>query len=266
MNQEKKQVWSSEDAIARGKARRASIDELSKLAGASVTATKPIPSKAPEPIEPIRGSRYTSPSKPTKPIDWEHWGFMRYGEVPLWQAVALSVNINPDGMKTLEKAGDAFEKRLSIAASNVKARRLPVVYFVENERVTPVILGQFVAWAVNEGITNMPPELVALATPAPVLPTPAQNTTTNAPVVTKQAGGDAPAPAVPNWKMRIQTEATELVLRLRESGSSPTKFSTCESMAKWCRDNNVKTDNKIFPSANYLRTHVLGGKHWDLPR
>jgi hypothetical protein len=84
-----------------------------------------------------------------------------------------------------------------------------------------------------------------------------------APVATEQAGSQAPA--VPNWKMRIQAEATASVLKLRKSGASPTKSSTTEMMAKWCRDNNLITDGGVFPSANYLRTHVLGGKHWDLP-
>lgn len=87
-------------------------------------------------------------------------------------------------------------------------------------------------------------------------------------VVEATSDGSAPptgVPAVPNWKMQVQTEATALCLRLRKSGASPTKKSIVESLARWCRDNDVKTDTKIFPSANYLRTHVLGGAHWDLP-
>lgn len=72
-------------------------------------------------------------------------------------------------------------------------------------------------------------------------------------------------PPVPNWKMRIQAEATAYCLRLRNSGASPTKNSILEAMARWCRDNDVKTDGRIYPSANYLRTHVLGGRHWDVP-
>lgn len=89
---------------------------------------------------------------------------------------------------------------------------------------------------------------------------------TAAPVpVVVASDGPAPLPAVPNWKMLIQAEAAAYCLRLRQSGASPTKHSILDQMAKWCRDNNVKTDTKIFPSANYLRTHVLGGKHWDVP-
>lgn len=74
-----------------------------------------------------------------------------------------------------------------------------------------------------------------------------------------------PVPPVPSWKMLVQAEATALCRRLRKSGANPTKNSILDTMANWCRDNDVKTDGNIFPSANYLRTHVLGGKHWDLP-
>lgn len=73
-------------------------------------------------------------------------------------------------------------------------------------------------------------------------------------------------PAIPNWKMLIQAEATALILRLRNSGANPTKHSILGSMAQWCLANGIKTDGGIFPSEGYLRTHVLGGRHWDVPR
>lgn len=85
------------------------------------------------------------------------------------------------------------------------------------------------------------------------------------PSATVGSGVGEGAPAVPGWKMKIQIEATELVIRLRKSGASPTKQSIVGPLARWCRANEVLTDGNIFPSANYLRTHVLGGKHWDLP-
>jgi hypothetical protein len=77
--------------------------------------------------------------------------------------------------------------------------------------------------------------------------------------------GLTPLPAVLNWKMRIQIEASAHCLRLRQSGANPTRNSILEWITQWCRDNDVKTDGKIFPTANYLRTHVLGGRHWDVP-
>ena len=71
---------------------------------------------------------------------------------------------------------------------------------------------------------------------------------------------------VANWKMQIQTEATALCLRLRKSGANPTTNSIVDSMSKWCINNGIMTDGGIHPSANYLRTHVLGGKYWNVPR
>jgi hypothetical protein len=84
---------------------------------------------------------------------------------------------------------------------------------------------------------------------------------------TKEAESETKAvvPAQPNWKMRIQTAATDHCLQLQKSGASPTTHSILDAMVKWCHDNNVKTDGKIFPGANYLRTHVLSRKYWKLP-
>jgi len=73
-------------------------------------------------------------------------------------------------------------------------------------------------------------------------------------------------PATANWKMRIQVEAASRMKRLRASGASPTTHSILDDMATWCRANDVKTDNGIYPSSGYLRTHVLGGKHWKPPQ
>lgn len=85
-----------------------------------------------------------------------------------------------------------------------------------------------------------------------------------APVV---AASDSPEPlpAVANWKMRIQAEATELFLRLLASGANPTPHSLVKPMAQWCRDNEIRTDGNINPSEGYIRTHVLGGGHWTAP-
>lgn len=68
------------------------------------------------------------------------------------------------------------------------------------------------------------------------------------------------------WKSRIQIRAAELMTTLRGSGANPTVHSILDEMVRWCRVNEVKTDSGIFPSAGYLRTHVLGGKHWTPPK
>jgi hypothetical protein len=80
--------------------------------------------------------------------------------------------------------------------------------------------------------------------------------------------GDVPVASPPpsHWKMKVQAEAAAHMKSLRQSGANPTVHSIVARMQKWCADNNVKTDGGIVPSAGYLRTHVLGGKHWSAPR
>lgn len=68
-----------------------------------------------------------------------------------------------------------------------------------------------------------------------------------------------------NWKMKVQIEAAAHFKVLRKSGASPTVHSILDKMVAWCRTNDVKTDSGIYPSSGYLRTHVLGGKHWSPP-
>lgn len=95
-------------------------------------------------------------------------------------------------------------------------------------------------------------------------PAPAQSPARPAPVP-PASDCPSPLPAVPNWKMLIQAEAAELFLRLLASGANPTPHSLVKPMAKWCRDNEIKTDGNINPSEGYIRTHVLGGDHWTPP-
>ncbi len=75
----------------------------------------------------------------------------------------------------------------------------------------------------------------------------------------------ATSPGGVNWKMRVQAEAAAQILRLRSVGANPTVHSIVDGIARWCRENGVKTDGGIFPSSGYLRTHVLSGKHWTPP-
>lgn len=77
---------------------------------------------------------------------------------------------------------------------------------------------------------------------------------------------EAPAREPVQWKMRIQIEAAAHIKTLRAAGASPTPHSILDRMVTWCRDNKVMTDGDVYPSAGYLRTHVLGGKHWMPPR
>jgi hypothetical protein len=157
-------------------------------------ARKPIQiSKAPEPITPLSGRHsYRPPAKAIKqPIDWKHWIHM-----PLkpWEAVALSLNINPENMThhpqswmgsgvhftndsfPIREAETEFTKRLELLKRNLYDR----TYFLGHDGL--VTMQAFAAWCAHIGYINLPPELVA-AKPPPVA-APAQTPATPAPVET----------------------------------------------------------------------------------
>ena len=70
---------------------------------------------------------------------------------------------------------------------------------------------------------------------------------------------------VPNWKLLVQAEAAAMFKRQRAMGAQPTVYNVVDAMARWCRENDVRTSSGAFPSASYLRVHVLGGTHWKPP-
>lgn len=72
-------------------------------------------------------------------------------------------------------------------------------------------------------------------------------------------------PAEFGWKATVQAEAAALWIRIRKSGGTPKVFNIVDKMATWCRQNEVKTDDGVYPSAGYLRVHVLSSKHWTPP-
>jgi hypothetical protein len=69
-----------------------------------------------------------------------------------------------------------------------------------------------------------------------------------------------------DWKMQCQAEAYEQWFRLRATGANPSVRGISEHIARWCVQNEIRTTgNTICPSHAYLKTHVLGGKHWKPP-
>jgi hypothetical protein len=116
-------------------------------------------SSAPRPIVPL-GERTIAPPATLPPIDWNHWRLMP--EVPLWQAVALSVDSNPATLLA-DPAIVAWGKRTDIALSHVSVGNLDLVTRLVPTLHSPVLLAAFAAWAVVH-FTDLPPELVTMAT------------------------------------------------------------------------------------------------------
>lgn len=109
---------------------------------------------------------------------------------------------------------------------------------------------------------------------------PTGNTANESNVTPTLTSGDSPSESLPasqsadkpadteinNWKMKIQAEATSMILRGRQNGAQPTKHSILGDLVSWCKKNEVKTPGGILPSSGYIRTHVLSGKHWEPPK
>jgi hypothetical protein len=142
-------------------------------------------SAAPPPPSHIRGSY--APAKPKAPDvskpDWRFWTKIK--AVKVWQAIVLSLDIDPDGMKHHPDAwmagpgnGPIFEDR-SFPSNAVKVEygkrvRLlrsaitnPDYFYIHkinsNGALCEIYLRDFVKWALAIDLGDMPPELVAMA-------------------------------------------------------------------------------------------------------
>lgn len=78
-------------------------------------------------------------------------------------------------------------------------------------------------------------------------------------------GGDKTGRPLDNWMMRVQAEATRRWREYRKAGCNPTAHSLKDELAKWCRDEHIRTKSNINPSPEYLYRHVLSSRHWKPP-
>ena len=240
---------------------------------------------------------------PLQPCEFTKWA--RYDSLPIERACFVLFGFDPPPLAVLlfqqndwnptreltydvpPEYSDALDSLwVSIQRGNVSARRITEFPY-ETQHVT---WPDLVRWAKAKGFT-IPAEVEAivatmdhatgdarkhqadnkldLSEASPPLEDQAKPVVApepqDKPGITPGVTDDA-EPAKPNWKMRIQIEATAYCLGLQKSGASPTVRSILDPIAAWCRANKVMTDSGIFPSANYPRTHILGGKHWQLPR
>ena len=116
-------------------------------------------------------------------------------DIELWEAAALSLNLEPDKLPVYigayERFGDdafricppPFLDRLQVANSNCGIGF--AFKFVHKLRARCLVdLPEFAAWAVKQNIRDLPPELVAMAETMPEVPTQPQATTpSRAPLV-----------------------------------------------------------------------------------
>lgn len=139
-------------------------------------SNKPVQvSNAPPPISPlrVRGGFVPRKSESDRLPRWSKWRLMP--EVKEWEAVALSLNIEPEKIKTDRNSwmgaahpfdeGDEFNDRLEILnkhASNRTYFPTPCILNMGNWYQYEVRLDEFAAWCAHVGFA-IPPELSALA-------------------------------------------------------------------------------------------------------
>lgn len=143
-------------------------------------------SGAPPPITPVRGSY--SPAKPKEPDvrkpDWRFW--TKINAVKVWQAVALSLDIDPDGMKQSAHAwmagpgadpifqGHSFPSEATKVEYGKRLRLVkpeitnPAIFYlhtiIAGDRARcEIYLKDFATWAIFINLGDMPSELVAMA-------------------------------------------------------------------------------------------------------
>jgi len=122
---------------------------------------------------------------------WKKWRLMP--EVDIWQAVALSLNIEPEKVQTSDHAwmgarfpfneGDEFDDRLNITlayASNRAHFPTPCRLNMGGGYLCGIRLSEFAEWAVSVAEwKNLPPELTAMAIKPDVSPAKAQSAQIN---------------------------------------------------------------------------------------
>lgn len=132
--------------------------------------------------------------KPTdRPINWKYWASLP--ALRQWEACALSVNVNPDNLKAKRMVIPGMPAFLpeSFPSSSVELefdRRLTMFNrYAGGNHLAEVRPQWFAGWCGHVGLENLPPELVAMATPEPKAAPVAMPEPTVAPVVAVSALG-----------------------------------------------------------------------------
>jgi hypothetical protein len=221
---------------------------------------KPQISRAPAPITPLTWSNHIQAIATVTPSPkWNKWRHMR--DIEIWEAVALSLNLEPDKLPVYlgayDKLGDdpfricprPFLERLQVVNSNcgitfsykpvhdLKARCL-------------VDLPEFVAWAVKRNIIDMPLEFVAIAATEPQA-APATSIVTHARLDNESH--------VDSWKDKARVRAAEIIERQRARDLYPNRIDIAEDIAKEFRKEGIFGVSGKPLTGETIKRHALKG-------
>lgn len=197
---------------------------------------------------------------------WTKWRLMP--EVRAWEAVSLSLDIEPEKIKTDEwidsnhpfNEGDDFNDRLCVLLANLSNRDYfpsPCMISLEASYKHGVRLDEFAAWCLNVGF-DIPPELAGLANDAPQAP--ATSTAPPANVgfnpVTSQSCND--------WKAQARAIADEFFDH--DTNAKPSVRDSLDGYSSRVMDamqkRNITGPRGIITNHNTVKREALQGKLW----
>lgn len=243
---------------------------------------------APPPIKPIGGfgASVRPKPKPAQTPDWDFW--LHMPEVKLWQAVALSMNIDPDSLKHHPQAcmagpgagpiftedsypsreeRDRADKRLRLLAANktVKNGFSPGTLSMDNPANHGVRLSEFAAWAVSKmQWPGMPPELVAMARkPSEQADASAQQK--DAPVTPEKVGDGDTVAGGDDWQTKCREIADELHAKDIDAGAWSSVSDIANRAAPIADERKIRGPNGRLTGPNILRM-CLQGDMWNKRR
>ena len=203
-------------------------------------------------------------------IDWRYWRILP--EIKQWEACALSLGINPDGMRPERNAwmagpgvgpmfaSSSFPNREAETEFQKRRRLLEASVFTSGFFPTvrglvmgarwkaTICLDEFASWGAHVGL-DMPAELCAL--PAPVPP------------VSKPQAAPANEPVTPaDWVVTARNFASAYIDRHKRQDLFPSQADVCSEVETKLRENKIFGSHDKPLSAAYIGRNAIQGEWW----
>lgn len=249
------------------------LTEFANKIGFNLIIQDPTPvkvSQAPAPITPVRGRFYVAPKDTDREPRWEKWRLME--QVELWQAIALSLNIEPSKVKYRNNSwmgsglpfdeGDTFIDRLEVLRQHSTNRsyfptpctlNMNKWYFCCNR------LNEFSAWCKHVNY-DIPDELTKLAlnVHAPAIEIMANNTIKMTPAVNVAVKIQGSS----DWKEKARTLADEFFDKDTRMKCRRTLEGYAELVMESLQELEIHSSRGRIDNVNTVIREALSGKNW----
>lgn len=180
-----------------------------------------------------------------RPINWRYW----VHQIPMLtacEASRLLSGLDPDIFENLEFRPNANDPSAACARARMIQR------LAQREGLNDASPSDWLQWANRKTIAVHVGYRSAMRSDDGTEP--------------KHVPAGNGAIAKPNWRNAIRGEAFEEWVRTIASGGTATLRDVAEHCSSWCKEKGVKSDIGRFPTSGYIKTHVIGGTHWQPPR